>query len=82
MEVPGRDVTADPLGPDPGTPQSADTPAREVTRPDAAPGTEAPGTEAPGPDAPDTDDREGIGDKVREVAEKVKDAVTPDDDKR
>jgi hypothetical protein len=76
MEVPGRDVTADPLGPDPGTPQSADTPAREVTRPDAAPGAEA-----PGPDAPDTDDREGIGDKVREVAEKVKDAVTPDHDK-
>jgi hypothetical protein len=71
MEVPGRDVTADPLGPDTETPRSDSPPAPEVTRPGAAPGAAAPG------DA----DRESLGEKVRDVAEKVKDAVTPDHDK-
>ncbi|MEA2229244.1 MAG: hypothetical protein QOF04_2874 [Solirubrobacteraceae bacterium] len=53
MEVPGRDVTADALGPD-------DTePAGDVAH----------------------DDDKGVTDKLRETAEKVKDAVTPDDDK-
>jgi hypothetical protein len=70
MEVPGRDVTADALGPDPVTPQAEDTPEPEVTRPDAARAAAA----------PDDDDREGLADKVRDVAEKVKDAVTPDRD--
>jgi hypothetical protein len=71
MEVPGRDVTADPLGPDPGTP-GEDQPAPEVTRPDAAPDPPTPG---------DDDDRESIGDKMRDVVDKVKDAITPDHDK-
>jgi hypothetical protein len=70
MEVPGRDVTADALGPDTGTPHRDDPPEPEVTRPDAASDAAAPG-----------EDRAGLGDKVREVAEKVKDAVTPDRDK-
>jgi hypothetical protein len=66
MEVPGRDVTADALGPDTETPRTEGAPP-EATRPGAA--------------APDEDDREGLGEKVRDVAEKVKDAVTPDRDK-
>jgi hypothetical protein len=52
VEVPGRDVTADPLGPDPVGPEPDETPTR--------------------------DDDEGILDKAREAAEKLKDAATPD----
>ncbi|MCW3001393.1 MAG: hypothetical protein JWQ20_691 [Conexibacter sp.] len=74
MEVPGRDVTADPLGPDPGTPQGEDQPAPEVTRPDAAPDAPAPGDD-------DDGGGESIGDKMRDVVDKVKDAITPDRDK-
>jgi hypothetical protein len=70
MEVPGRDVTADPLGPDTESPRTEGTPEPEVTRPDAARAATAP-----------DDDGESLGDKVRDVAEKVKDAVTPDHDK-
>ncbi|MEA2381051.1 MAG: hypothetical protein QOH72_1022 [Solirubrobacteraceae bacterium] len=36
MEAPGRDVTADPLGPDPET-LPDDAPRREETRPDDTP---------------------------------------------
>jgi hypothetical protein len=46
-EVPGRDVTADPLGPQPET-MPDDAPRREETRPDDAPG-------GPTPDNPATD---------------------------
>jgi hypothetical protein len=55
MEAPGRDVTADPLGPEP--------------------------TGAPGADGGDghDDDGGGVTDKVKQAAEKAKDAVTPDD---
>jgi hypothetical protein len=70
MEVPGRDVTADPLGPDSDSPRTEGMPEPEVTRPGDTPAAAAPGD----------DDGEGIGDKVRDVAEKVKDAVTPDRD--
>ena len=66
MEVPGRDVTADALGPeDPGP--AADDASREPTG-------------AAGDTADTGGDREGggVGDKLREAAEKVKDAVTPD----
>ncbi|HEV7753546.1 MAG TPA: hypothetical protein VGO71_18490 [Baekduia sp.] len=70
MEVPGRDVTADALGPDTETPRTEGMPEPEVTRPDAARAASA-----------RDDDDESLGDKVREVAEKVKDAVTPDHDK-
>jgi hypothetical protein len=58
MEVPGRDVTADPLGPDP---------------------VDAPG--ADGGDGRDDDDG-GVTDKIKQAAEKAKDAVTPGDDDR
>ncbi|MEA2445604.1 MAG: hypothetical protein QOJ12_2896 [Thermoleophilales bacterium] len=55
MEAPGRDVTADPLGPEP--------------------------TGAPGADGGDGHaDDGGVTDKVKQAAEKAKDAVTPDED--
>jgi hypothetical protein len=50
MEVPGRDVTADPLGPDTETPRT-DPPQREETVPDE---TAAPRRDD---DEPVTDDR-------------------------
>jgi hypothetical protein len=68
MEVPGRDVTADRLGPD-------DPPAPEVTRE-----TTDPADRDRTADAGDRGEGGGIGDKVRDVVDKVKDAVTPDKD--
>jgi hypothetical protein len=77
MEGPGRDVTNDPLGSEP----LGDEPARE-----AAPGQEPgpgvqeppPGPATPGGDARDEDD-EGIMDKVKDAAQKAKEAIKPDD---
>jgi hypothetical protein len=69
MELPGRDVTADPLGPDTETPR-IDTPERVETRPADRPAAEG------------DEDEKGIADKLREAADKVKDAVTPDDRQR
>jgi hypothetical protein len=69
MELPGRDVTADPLGPDTDTPH-IDTPERVETRPGDRPTAER------------EDDDKGIGDKLRDAADKVKDAITPDDRER
>ena len=63
MEVPGRDVTADALGPE-----------------DPGPATDDVSREPVGSAGDTGDEREGggVGDKLREAAEKVKDAVTPD----
>jgi hypothetical protein len=49
MEAPGRDVTADPLGPEPET-LPDDAPRREETRPDDAPREDDAGDR----EAPDT----------------------------
>jgi hypothetical protein len=61
MEVPGRDVTADPLGPEATDPAAVD---REET---------ARAADRDGGD-------ESVTDKLKEAAEKAKDAITPDRD--
>jgi len=68
MEVPGRDVTADRLGPD-------DPPVPEATRETTDPGDRDRTT-----GAGDRGEGGGTGGKDGGIVDKLKDAVTPDKD--
>jgi hypothetical protein len=68
METPGRDVTADPLGPEPHSQQNEPP----------APGGAQDAQRAAGAGEGGDDDK-GMENTVREAADKIKEAVTPDD---